>query len=171
MVTGLAGCASVKQSVQGWMGEAPATTPAEGTVYFSAVEGLPMHAEASGAAPIVGRLALHEKVVRQRYDSGWAYVVSDGGSSGWVDNAQLIWRLPASSDGATAGPGDIRPTAAPAALATPLVQATAATPTPVQTASPGPPPTPAPTRAPVPSPTAVASPTPRQAMPELFDPY
>ena len=93
----LAGCAGAQKTVGGWFGdEAASGTQQAGTVYFAASDGLPMHSDASFSSPVVGRLALHEKVVRTRLQSGYAYVVSDqSGVAGWVDNAQLIWRLPA----------------------------------------------------------------------------
>src|SRR5262249_38451881 len=128
----VAGCASVQQNVRGWLGETPAEQ--QGTPYFSALDGLPVHAQASGAAQIVGRLTLHERVVRPRLEAGWAYVTAeDGGLSGWVDNAQLIWRLPATEHEAPAASPDQAPsTSATGAGPAPSVSPAppAATPTP-----------------------------------------
>jgi hypothetical protein len=38
---------------------------------------------------------LYQKVYRYKTKKGYAYIkVEDGGITGWVDNARLIWRLP-----------------------------------------------------------------------------
>jgi hypothetical protein len=44
----------------------------------------------------LAQLPLHQKVYRYKMEKGYAYVKVEGnGVSGWVDNARLIWRLPA----------------------------------------------------------------------------
>lgn len=170
----LAGCASVRQSVGGWLGEDSSASTREGSVYYAASDGLVVRDDASGSAKIVGRLALHEKVVRTKLQAGYAYVVADRGLAGWVDNAQLIWRLPAAPSGAAAPPAATPPAGTgaapaeePAAESAPLTSPVpAATPEPVPTAQP----TAVPTPEPAPAPTS-APPTPRKARPEMFDPY
>jgi hypothetical protein len=73
-----------------------------GDPYFAGATDLPVFAEASSTSKVVGRLALHEKVIRSRVDHGYAYVTAErGGLTGWVNNAQLIWRLPPASSGAS----------------------------------------------------------------------
>jgi hypothetical protein len=176
----LAGCAGVQKTVDGWLGKSDAGSMQEtGSVYFAASDGLVMHADASGSSAVVGRLGLHEKVVRTRQQSGWAYVTSDRtGTAGWVDNAQLIWRLPAAASSAA-------PAAAPPAATTPAGDAAAsdapsAAPEPV--AAPEPAASPAVVAAPPPAPTPVAveapaavvpaaTAAPRGASPEIFDPF
>ncbi len=169
-----AGCASVRQQVGGWLGETPSPAAQQATTYYSAVDGLPVHADASRSAKVVGKLALHQKVVRSRIEAGWAYVDADG-VSGWVDNAQLIWRLPdagAVPASAPAKAAEQQPAAGDTTGATvpsppaphaesPTPEPLAPAPTPVAT----PAATPAPTTAP-PAPTAS-----KRAAPEIFDPY
>ncbi len=132
-----------------------------------------VHSNPTAAAKIVGRLALHEKVSRTQLERGYAYVTSaTSGISGWVDNAQLIWRL---SD---AGAPAAAPASAPAADAAtapsappdtaPADDAAALPPSPVPTATAepaAPPPTAVPTAVPT-----VQAPASKPA-PEMFDPY
>jgi len=102
----LGGCASVRQTVSGWFGEAsPTATPVatsvateQGQVYYAGVDGLTVYESASGSSKVVGRLALYEKVTRSRLDRGYAYVTAaKSGLEGWVDNAKLIWRIPSAA--------------------------------------------------------------------------
>ena len=155
----LAGCASVQKTVDGWLGQTSPSSAGEGTVYFAASDGLVVRDAPSGAARIVGRLALHQRVVRSKLEAGYAYVISDGGGvEGWVDNAQLIWRLPAAS---TPSSGTTAPAEQPAPGSEPVAS-------PVPTEVPETAPTAVPTPAPAPT---SATPTPHKAMPEMFDPY
>ena len=149
----LGGCASVRQSIGGWFGETPPpeataaaarqgqTSAVESLTYYAAVEGLTVYAEASESSKVVGHLALYEKVVRSRLERGYAYVsAAKGGLTGWVDNAKLVWRVPAST--ATEAADRAEPSAtsgAPAAEPTP-------TSTPETQAPPTLAPTPPPTR-------------------------
>lgn len=176
----LAGCAGMQKTVDGWLGKPDAaSTQDAGSVYFAASDGLVMHADASGSSAVVGRLALHEKVVRTRQQSGWAYVTSDRtGTAGWVDNAQLIWRLPAASasgaptaapPASTAPPADDAAAGAPATAPEPVAAPAPAT-TPAVVAAPPPAPTPVAVEAPaavVPAATAA----PKGVSPEIFDPF
>ena len=169
----LIGCSSTRQTVAGWFGEAPPTPTAvaaqPGQVYYAAVDGLTVYAQASNSSKVVGHLTMHERVTRSRIEHGYAYVTSSGNLEGWVDNAQLIWRLPAAASqsepprtGAPAGGG-----AAAAADTTGAESVPAAPPTPTPTSTPGPgtaPPTIPPTQPSQP-------PTPKRAEPSLFDPY
>ena len=108
----LSACSGVQRTVDGWFaGETSA-----GSVYFAGRDGLAVHADASGASPVVGQLALHEKVVRSKLRSGYAYVVAaDRDLAGWVDNAQLIWRLTGSPEPAGAAPSGTQEASPPSA--------------------------------------------------------
>jgi hypothetical protein len=172
----LSGCATVKQTVGGWFGESvetPDGTGSAGQVYYAAVERLTMHAEPSASSKVVGHLALHERVTRTRLERGYAYVTTDrDGLAGWVDNAQLAWRLPAGG----ARPADKAEAAAPETAPPSRGEADAAaakddaTPTPTSTpegeAAPAPPAVASGESAP-PTPTAKAG----GAEPSMFDPY
>jgi hypothetical protein len=64
--------------------------------FYAAAVAVAVHARASGSSPVVGRLSLHERVTRSELVRGYAHVVADrSGLEGWVDNAKLLWRLPA----------------------------------------------------------------------------
>jgi len=176
----LAGCSGVQKTVGGWFDDvAGGGTPQTGSVYFAASDGLVMHSEASGSSPVVARLALHEKVVRTRLDRGWAYVTADGsGTSGWVDNAQLIWRLPAATQPGTATAAQpAAPSAPPATDTTPAPDAApvpaAAAPVSADAPAAAPPPDVAPAAATnaAPSVEPAAAPAPKAPSPEIFDPF
>jgi hypothetical protein len=150
------GCSAVRETWNEWFGEAPAATPAAGRraeVFYAATDGLAVHAEPSASSPIVGRLALHQRVTRTELARGYANVTADGGLQGWVDNAKLIWRLPTPTAAAPLGAG-----ATPAA-ATP--ETAVETPLPTATAIAEPPATGTP----------VAAPTRPGAEPAIFDPF
>jgi len=177
-ILALAGCAGVRQQVGGWLGETPPPAASQGTIYYSAVDGLPVHADAARSAKVVGKLALHQKVVRSRLEAGWAYVDADG-VSGWVDNAQLIWRLPDAGAAPAAAPAKTAQqqpaapdttgaTVPPNPTATPVESAPA--PTAEPTVEPAPTATPAPSPAPTTAPTAPPA-APKKAAPDIFDPY
>ena len=145
--------------------KSPATASQVSRVYYAGVEGLNVYSEASTSSKVVGTLSLHEKVVRTNLERGYAFVESTkSGLKGWVDNAQLIWRLPPA-------PGAGTPTNVEAQ---PEEPETPAPEEPTPTAAPEPTPTAAavfPTM--VPAPTAVPRelPTPRAIGPSIFNPY
>jgi len=165
----LAGCASVRQSVNGWFGETPPPAAQQGTAYYAASDALPVHDKASGGSKIVARLPLYTKVTRSNLEAGYAYVTTDGGLAGWVDNAQLIWRLPDADAGTPASSAAPVPAASP----TPAETAPAPTAAPVSTpdAQPAPTDTPEPTPAATPEPTASPSPKPRKHAVEMYEPF
>lgn len=183
----LAGCASVKKTTEGWWGDVTGSSTSGqpqggGSVYYAASDGLVMRASASGSAAIVGRLTQYQRVVRTQLTNGWAYVTTDGGLSGWVDNAQLVWRVPATggapATGAAPASADTTAAPAPAATAAPTdVPAAPAEAGPAPTPEPAPMPTAAPDVAPppAPSPAPVAAPQPtaqrNQPSPDMFDPF
>ncbi len=107
---------------------------------------------------------MHEKVTRFKLERGYAYVESaTSGAKGWVNNAQLIWRLPDTNVPAATAPEDETEPSPdeeppPEAEAPPLPEATAV------------PPTATPTNTPAVAP-AKPQPTPRGAAPSIFNPY
>lgn len=65
-------------------------------IYYVGVNHLKLYSESNSSSKIITRLPKHQKVLRSRLDKGFAYVtVAGNGLKGWVDNAQLIWKLPA----------------------------------------------------------------------------
>lgn len=155
----LAAC-SAQTTVSDWFGQAPAApehAPADeaGQVYYAGAAELSVRAEPSASSPVVGRLSLHEKVTRYNVERGYAHVKSETRDlTGWVDNAKLIWRLPARAQPApdvTAEPVAEEPREAPETAATPESEEPAAAPSDV--------------------PSADASPTPSVVPPSLFDAY
>jgi hypothetical protein len=144
------GCSAVTDTWNDWFGESPTPTPAPpattaddgAEVFYAAVDGLALHALPSGSSQIVARLSLHQRVTRTGITLGYASVSTDAGLQGWVDNAQLLWRLPA-APAATTAPGQPSPPgsgaeAAPAAEtaepAAPTAAAAVDTPVPTATA-------------------------------------
>lgn len=100
----LTGCRAIQRTAGGWPGatapkrtpEPTAATPAAAPrVYYAGVEGLKVYSEASVSSKVVGTLSLHEKVTRSKLERGYAYVeTARSGLKGWVDNAQLVPRVP-----------------------------------------------------------------------------
>ncbi len=176
----LAGCAAMQQTFGGWFGAAtptPTATPqappaaAEAArVYYAGVEGLKVYSEPSASSKVVGVLSQYEKVTRTNLERGYAYVESaKSGVKGWVNNAQLIWRLPAApKTGAPAS--EETPSGEPGAPTGEEPQAPAA---PEATAPPTEPPStePPPTATPVPAAPPSSQPTPRGVAPSIFNPY
>lgn len=130
-------------------------------MYYVGTEGLNVYSEASTSSKVVGTLVLHEKVTRTRLDRGYAYVESSkSGVKGWVNNAQLLWRLPSAPTTGTHAPAEPQPEE-PAA---PAEAPTEAPPEP-QAVEPTAPPPPPPTA------TRVPQATPRGVAPSIFNPY
>jgi hypothetical protein len=70
---------------------------ADGTFYVGEA-GVALHPTPQRSSAPIATLALHQKVYRSKLEKGFAYVtVAGGGPKGWVDNAKLLWKLPASS--------------------------------------------------------------------------
>ena len=175
LVIALAGCATMQQSVGGWFGAAtptptPRVTPAAGAaprVYYAGTEGLKVYSQPSASAKVVGKLSLHEKVTRTKLERGYAYVESDqSGARGWVDNAQLVRRLPSKPAPAAPAPAEPEPEA-PAAPEAEAPEVPAAPEAPATTAEPPPTPTTIPA---VPAPGGAKG-TPQGVAPSIFDPY
>jgi hypothetical protein len=135
-------------------------------VYYAGAEGLKVYSDPSTSSKVVGTLALHEKVVRTKLERGYAFVESPTSAlKGWVDNAQLIWRLPAGRG--TAAPTNVE--AEPEQLEAPAHEE----PSPTATTAPQPTPTAEVFPTTVPAPTAAPRelPTPRPINPSIFNPY
>lgn len=95
----LGGCETIEQNVGDLFGDGSssvADSQASERAYALA-DNVPVHAEASAASPVVGRLRLHERVTRGATRDGFAQITADGSKlSGWVDGSELIASLPAS---------------------------------------------------------------------------
>ena len=117
-----AAACSVQKTVGGWFGATPSPTPvltpqesSAAGVFYAGVDGLKVYSDSSSSAKIVGQLPLYDKVTRSKLERGYAYVTSaQSGVTGWVNNAQLLWRVPSPPPTA---PGP--PTAAPSEEAAP----------------------------------------------------
>jgi hypothetical protein len=104
----LSGCAagrSAQKTVTGWFGAgsagAPAAAPRAQTRYAAAA-GVQLHRGPDAASEVVGELALHEAVLRDRLANGFAHVKSRAsGRVGWVHEQELIARLPVEDETAT----------------------------------------------------------------------
>jgi len=168
------GCAGVSPTVDGWLGRTPAATPSE--PYYSGSEALPVHAEPAASSAVVGHLGLHERVLRTKLEHGYAFVSSSSGVSGWVDNAQLLWRLPAESTPETVEPARSAPASnEPPATAPAPAAAPAEAPASAPAAASGAPAATTGTPAPA-EPAAEAAPAPPDAPsapkePKMFDPF
>ncbi len=168
----LAACAAMQQTVGGWFGAAtptptPQVTPAAAVaprVYYAGNEGLKVYSEPSTSSKVVGALSLYEKVTRTRLDRGYAYVESaKSGVKGWVNNAQLIWRLPAAPT--TGGPAPEEPPSEE-----PVTPTSEEPQAPATTEATAPPTEPPPTATPVPAAPPSPQATPRGVAPSIFNP-
>lgn len=73
----------------------PVKTDYNGQAYYVGASSISVHADSKLTSPIVGRFSPYEAVTRTKIDGPYAFVISaKSGLSGWVDNGQLIWRLP-----------------------------------------------------------------------------
>jgi hypothetical protein len=170
----VSGCSGTR--LPGWLGGSPPSpaSQAAGGTFYSATAGLPVHAEPAGTSAVVGRLSLHERVERSELAHGYAHVVSAGGVEGWVDNAKLVWRIPAATKApaapATAPAAVIEPPAPPEPEPTPAAApaAPAVVPAAAEAPAAAPDPPPAPSAAPDPAP---AEPPPPRTLPRTYDPF
>jgi hypothetical protein len=85
-----------------------------------------VYSSPSTASTVIGQLPSFDKVTRSKMERGYAYVTSSkSGVSGWVNNAQLLWRVPnaqpaAVAPGVEAPSGEVSPAIAVPPTATPL---------------------------------------------------
>jgi len=134
--------------------------------YFAGTEGMKLYSKPSASSKVVGELSLHEKVTRFKLERGFAYVESTkSGLKGWVNNSQLIWRLPTTPTTGAPAPVEAQPEEPvaptgeePQAPVTAEATATAAEPLPT------------PTNTPVPAPPKSQA-TPGGVAPSIFNPY
>ncbi len=88
-------CAMVDSSTRELVPQKESTAP---RVYYAGVEGLKLYSQSKVSDSPIAELPLHEKVLRYKLQSGFAYVkVVSTGQMGWVRNANLIWRKRTSS--------------------------------------------------------------------------
>lgn len=161
----LAGCATIDSAER-------AITGKQSETFYSASAGLPVRNAAFVTSKVISRLALHEKVTRTEVDRGFAHIVTEKGVDGWVDNAQLLWRLPSA---APATPDSKQsPKAVHEEPIAPSEPATAE-PAPVVKPEPEPDPAPAATQAAEPAPAPAAEPdpppAPKKKPPATYDPF
>lgn len=91
----VAGCSGTTP-MPGWFGSDSRSGARGEEVFFAGAARLPVLAEPKGSAAVRGHLALHQKVIRTKIQSGYARVRADkGGLEGWVLNSRLLWKLPA----------------------------------------------------------------------------
>ncbi len=101
----MTGCTSIQKPTSGWFGSAtptPAPAPvsagptAATQVYYAASAGLEVFSKPASSSKVVGRLYPYQRVTRSKIENGYAYVEADETAvKGWVDNAKLLWRIPA----------------------------------------------------------------------------
>jgi hypothetical protein len=96
MSSGCAAVRSAQQSMSRSPGAADARAAAKPQVRYSAAAGVALYRKADATSDVVGKLDLHESVLRHQRRAGFAYVTSQrSGLAGWVREQQLIERLPA----------------------------------------------------------------------------
>lgn len=95
LVAGLGGCSTLEKHIPGIGGatsETSGSAAVEG-VYYAASPDLPLYRSPGGV--IITRLPEYTKLYRDQLDRGFAHVrVESTGETGWVENAQLLWRPP-----------------------------------------------------------------------------
>jgi hypothetical protein len=107
---GAGGCSMLDKVGLGREAGAPAESAPTATVYYTGTAGLPLYR--SPGRDIISRLPRYSKLYRDDLQRGYAHVRVDAtGETGWVENAQLIWRLPAQAS----PPQPAEPASAPAA--------------------------------------------------------
>lgn len=71
----------------------PGETGEKLETFYVGLDGLKLFPEPRFSKTCIGRLPLHEEVVRDKLEKGFAHVrVVSTGQTGWVNNAHLIWR-------------------------------------------------------------------------------
>ena len=64
--------------------------------FYVGLDGLKLFPEPRFCRAFIARLPLHEEVVRDKLEKGFAHVrVVSTGQTGWVNNAHLLWRISA----------------------------------------------------------------------------
>lgn len=189
MLCTMVGACAARKSVQPPEAKPPEAgfaPPAETApvAYYTGVDQLTVYSEPRSSSSPVTQLPLHQKVYRYKMEKGYAYVKVEGsGVTGWVDNARLIWRLPAQQEKASTKPEEQSTKPRPEA---PVVKEKSSPPTTAaEAAEPEPPPTAAetpaeqkpvsPVAAPTNAPPAQSAPaapsTSRPIGPSIFNPF
>jgi len=76
--------------------EKPQTFGEKPETFYVGLEGLKLFPEPRYCRTFIARLPLHEEVVRDKLEKGFAHVkVVSTGQTGWVNNAHLLWRISA----------------------------------------------------------------------------
>lgn len=92
LVAILGGCSTLENTVAGKSAAGGAGQTAG--VYYAGSADLPLYRTPGGA--LISRLPQYAKLYRSDLQRGFAHVrVEATGEAGWVENAKLIWRLPA----------------------------------------------------------------------------
>jgi uncharacterized protein YgiM (DUF1202 family) len=150
----LSGCAAIDSAER-------AITGKKSETFYSASAGLPVRAAAFATSKVISRLALHEKVTRTELDRGFAHIVTAKGVEGWVDNSQLLWKVPTAKE-----PAQQQSEEPTAPAATDVAPATSTDePAPVADPEPAPAVEPAPVAAPDPPA------EPKKRAPATYDPF
>lgn len=68
-------------------------SPERPETFYVGLDGLKLFPEPRFSKAFIGTLPLHEEVVRDKLEKGFAHVrVVKTGETGWVNNANLVWR-------------------------------------------------------------------------------
>lgn len=101
----LSGCAAVQSGMTGWFGAPDDRGVGKPHARYSAAAGVALRSKPDESSEVVGKLALHEGVLRYQVEGGFAFVTSQkSGRSGWVRERQLIERLPVATKPAAEAP-------------------------------------------------------------------
>jgi len=106
VANGCSGSSSPGKTVSGWFGGGSEAGAKGERVYYSTIDGLEVRAQPDASSKVVGRLRIHEKVVRAKEKGGYGFVRARGSNlEGWVLNSRLDWRTPGKAGGARPGAG------------------------------------------------------------------
>jgi len=106
-------CAMVDSAGRDLMPQEESNAP---RVYYAGVEGLKMFSHSRVSDSPIAELPIYEKVLRYKLERGFAYVkVVRTGQSGWVRNADLVWRkrAPSKKSSETSPPSQQKSESAP----------------------------------------------------------
>lgn len=96
----LGGCEAIERQSDNLFGDtaSPVAEAAAQETAYAVGDEVAVHAGASAASPVIGRLRLHERVTYRETQDGFAHVASGHANlSGWVDTAELTSQVPAST--------------------------------------------------------------------------
>ncbi|MFO7600091.1 MAG: hypothetical protein R6X27_09825 [Candidatus Desulfacyla sp.] len=82
--------------------------------FYVGLAGLKLFPEPRFSKACIATLPLHEKVVRDRLEKGFAHVrVVSTGQTGWVNNAHLLWKTSPPPESLPTKPADVAPSPLP----------------------------------------------------------